>query len=134
MAFDPVRGQELWRIDPQQTAGTAALAVRGQHLYGLSRKGDLFAIDLHRRSLVHRADIREVCNGFAALVTNRGVVYGVSDTTVFRFDPRTFAVSTVVPAVNGSWYSGSRLTNDEAGHLCTMRGRNLIRITDRPGR
>ncbi|MER5366280.1 PQQ-binding-like beta-propeller repeat protein [Streptomyces sp. NPDC002722] len=134
VAFDPVRGEELWRIDPQQTAGTAALAVRGRHLYGLSRKGGLFVIDLRRRTLVHRADIREVCDGFAALVTNRGVVYGVSDTTVFRFDPRTFAVSTVVPAVNGGWYSGSHLTNDEAGHLYTMRGRNLIRITDRPGR
>ncbi|MFC9753658.1 PQQ-binding-like beta-propeller repeat protein [Streptomyces sp. NPDC056921] len=134
VAFDPVRGKVLWQIDPQQTAGTAALAVRGRHLYGLSRKGGLFVIDLRRRTLVHRADIREVCNGFAALVTNRGVVYGVSDTTVFRFDPRTFAVSTVVPAVNGSWYSGSHLTNDEAGHLYTMRGRNLIRITDRPGR
>ncbi|MFJ2641676.1 PQQ-binding-like beta-propeller repeat protein [Streptomyces sp. NPDC087511] len=134
VAFDPVRGEELWRIDPRQTAGTAALAVRGRHLYGLSRKGGLFVIDLRRRTLVHRADIREVCNGFAALVTNRDVVYGVSDTTVFRFDPRTFAVSTVVPAVDGSWYSGSHLTNDEAGHLYTMRGRNLIRITDRPGR
>ncbi|MFD7494134.1 hypothetical protein ACFV8T_17220 [Streptomyces sp. NPDC059832] len=53
---------------------------------------------------------------------------------MFRFDPRAFAVSTVVPAVNGSWCSGSHLTDDEAGHLCTMRGRNLIRITDRPGR
>ncbi|MFJ1834537.1 PQQ-binding-like beta-propeller repeat protein [Streptomyces sp. NPDC088175] len=134
VAFDPVRGEELWRIDLRQTAGTAALAVRGRHLYGLSRKGGLFVIDLRRRTLVHRADIREVCNGFAALVTNRDVVYGVSDTTVFRFDPRTFAVSTVVPAVDGSWYSGSHLTNDEAGHLYTMRGRNLIRITDRPGR
>ncbi|MFJ1889669.1 PQQ-binding-like beta-propeller repeat protein [Streptomyces sp. NPDC088170] len=134
VAFDPVRGEELWRIDPRQTAGTVALAVRGRHLYGLSRKGGLFVIDLRRRTLVHRADIREVCNGFAALVTNRDVVYGVSDTTVFRFDPRTFAVSTVVPAVDGSWYSGSHLTNDEAGHLYTMRGRNLIRITDRPGR
>ncbi|MFI0976008.1 PQQ-binding-like beta-propeller repeat protein [Streptomyces sp. NPDC021093] len=133
VAFDPVRGRELWRIDPQQTAGTAALAVRGHHLYGLSRKGGLFVVDIRRRTLVHRADVSEVCDGFAAMVTNRGVVYGVSDTTVFRFDPRTFAVSTVVPAVKGSWYSGAHLTHDEAGHLYTMRGRNLIRITDRQG-
>ncbi|MFF1503935.1 PQQ-binding-like beta-propeller repeat protein [Streptomyces sp. NPDC058316] len=90
VAFDPVRGKELWCIDPQQTAGTAALAIRGRDLYGLSRKGGLFVIDLHRRTLVHRADVREVCNGFAAMVTNRGVVYGVSDTTVFRFDPPHF--------------------------------------------
>ncbi|AJE83481.1 MULTISPECIES: PQQ-binding-like beta-propeller repeat protein [Streptomyces] len=134
VAFDPVRGKELWRIDPQQTAGTAALAIRGHHLYGLSRKGGFFVIDLRRRSLVHRADVSEVCNGFAAMTTNRGVVYGVSDTTLFRFHPRTFAVTTVVPEINGAWYSGSHLTHDEAGHLYTMRGRNLIRVTDRPDR
>ncbi|MFI7291948.1 PQQ-binding-like beta-propeller repeat protein [Streptomyces anulatus] len=132
VAFDPVAGRELWRIDPQQTAGTAALAVRGRHLYGLSRKGGLFVIDIPRRKLIHRADVTSVSNGFAAMVTNRGVVYGVSDTTVFRFHPRTFAVSVVVPDIDGGWYSGSHITNDEHGRLYTMRGRNLVQITDRP--
>ncbi|PVD08857.1 hypothetical protein [Streptomyces sp. CS147] len=133
VAFDPVAGRELWRIDPLQTAGTAALTVRGRHLYGLSRKGGLFVIDIPRRELIHRADVTSVSNGFAALVTNRGVVYGVSDTTVFRFHPRTFAVSVVVPDIDGGWYSGAHITNDEHGRLYTMRGRNLVRITDRPG-
>ncbi|MFE6919286.1 outer membrane protein assembly factor BamB family protein, partial [Streptomyces rubiginosohelvolus] len=132
VAFDPVAGRELWRIDPRQTAGTAALAVRGRHLYGLSRKGGLFVVDIPRRELIHRADVTSVSNGFAALVTNRGVVYGVSDTTVFRFHPRTFAVSVVVPDIDGGWYSGAHITNDEHGRLYTMRGRNLVRITDRP--
>ncbi|MFF0745553.1 PQQ-binding-like beta-propeller repeat protein [Streptomyces sp. NPDC004111] len=132
VAFDPVAGRELWRIDPRQTAGTAALVVRGRHLYGLSRKGGLFVVDIPRRTLIHRADITPVSNGFAALVTNRGVVYGASSTTVFRFHPRTFAPSVVVPAVNGSWYSDAHLANDEHGHLYTLRGRNLVRITDRP--
>ncbi|MFF0740392.1 PQQ-binding-like beta-propeller repeat protein [Streptomyces sp. NPDC004111] len=133
VAFDPVAGRELWRVDPQQTAGVAALAVRGRHLYGVSRKGGFFVIDLRTRTLVHRADITSVSNGYAALVTNRGVVYGVSDTTVFRFHPKTFAVSVVVPEINGGWYSGSHLTNDEHGRLYTVRGRNLVQITDRPG-
>ncbi|MFD3814297.1 hypothetical protein ACFWRZ_04425 [Streptomyces rubiginosohelvolus] len=132
VAFDPVAGRELWRIDPRQTAGTAALAVRGRHLYGLSRKGGLFVIDIPRRELIHRADVTAVSNGFAAMVTNRGVVYGVSDTTVFRFHPRTFAVTVVVPDIDGGWYSGAHITNDEHGRLYTMRGRNLVRITDRP--
>ncbi|WP_405411404.1 hypothetical protein [Streptomyces rubiginosohelvolus] len=132
VAFDPVAGRELWRIDPRQTAGTAALAVRGRHLYGLSRKGGLFVVDIPRRELIHRADVTAVSNGFAAMVTNRGVVYGVSDTTVFRFHPRTFAVTVVVPDIDGGWYSGAHITNDEHGRLYTMRGRNLVRITDRP--
>ncbi|MFC9465548.1 outer membrane protein assembly factor BamB family protein [Streptomyces coelicoflavus] len=132
VAFDPVAGRELWRVDPQQSAGTAALAVRGRHLYGLSRKGGLFVIDIPRRKLIHRADVTSVSNGFAALVTNRGVVYGVSDTTVFRFHPKTFAVSVVVADIDGAWYSGSHITRDEHGRLYTMRGRNLVQITDQP--
>ncbi|MEU7581725.1 hypothetical protein AB0B50_29455 [Streptomyces sp. NPDC041068] len=132
VAFDPVAGKELWRVDPQQSAGVAALAIRGRHVYGVSRKGGLFVVDIPRRKLLHRADISAVSNGYAAMVTDRGVVYGVSDTTVFRFHPRTFAVSTVVADINGGWYSGSRLTNDESGRLYTMRGRNLVQITDRP--
>ncbi|MFJ8912977.1 PQQ-binding-like beta-propeller repeat protein [Amycolatopsis sp. NPDC102389] len=130
VAFDPLQGKELWRIDPRQSAGVAALAIEGRYLYGLSRKGGLFVIDLSRRALVHRADVSAVCTGFAAMVTNRGAVYGVSDTTVFRFDPRTFAVTTVVPDIDGGWYSGAHLTNDESGHLYTLRGRNLVRIDD----
>ncbi|MCQ4211334.1 outer membrane protein assembly factor BamB family protein [Streptomyces longispororuber] len=130
VAFDPVAGRELWRIDPQETAGVAALAVRGRHLYGLSRKGGLFVIDIPRRRLIHRADVTSVSNGFAAMVTNRGVVYGVSDTTVFRFHPRTFAVTVVVPDIDGGWYSGSHIAQDDYGRLYTMRGRNLVQITD----
>ncbi|MEU6819377.1 PQQ-binding-like beta-propeller repeat protein [Streptomyces atriruber] len=132
IAFDPVAGKELWRVDPQQSAGVAALAIRGRHLYGLSRKGGFFVIDIRRHKLIHRADVSAVSNGYAAMVTNRGVVYGVSDTTVFRFHPRTFAVSTVVPHINGGWYSGSHITNDESGRLYTMRGRNLVQIIDDP--
>ncbi|MEU6767768.1 PQQ-binding-like beta-propeller repeat protein [Streptomyces sp. NPDC046853] len=132
VAFDPVAGKELWRIDPGQSAGVAALAVRGRHLYGLSRKGGLFVIDIPARKVVHRADVSSVSNGFAAMVTNRGVVYGVSDTTVFRFHPRTFALTVVVADTDGGWYSGSHIANDEHGRLYTMQGRNLIQISDRP--
>ncbi|MEV8320191.1 PQQ-binding-like beta-propeller repeat protein [Streptomyces sp. NPDC059900] len=132
VAFDPVAGKELWRVDPQQTAGVAALAVRGRHLYGLSRKGGLFVLDIPARKLIHRADVTSVSNGFAAMVTNRGVVYGVSDTTLFRFHPHTFALSVVVPDIDGGWYSGAHITNDEHGRLYTMRGRNLVQITDHP--
>ncbi|QKW08682.1 PQQ-binding-like beta-propeller repeat protein [Streptomyces sp. NA04227] len=132
VAFDPVAGKELWRIDPEQTAGVAALAVRGRHLYGLSRKGGLFVIDIPRRKLIHRADVTSVSNGFAALVTTKGVVYGVSDKNVFRFHPETFAVTTVVADINGGWYSGSHIAADEQGRLYTMRGRNLVQITDDP--
>ncbi|MFI2566531.1 PQQ-binding-like beta-propeller repeat protein [Paenarthrobacter sp. NPDC018779] len=132
VAFDPVAGKELWRLDAGAGAGISALAVQGKYLYGVTRKGGLFVIDLPKRTVVHRSDISAVCYGFAALVTNRGVVYGVSDTTVFRFDPKTFGVVTVVTDIDGGWYSGSHISNDEDGYLYTMRDRNLVRIDDHP--
>ncbi|MFC8898134.1 outer membrane protein assembly factor BamB family protein [Streptomyces cinereoruber] len=133
VAFDPVAGRELWRLDlpASLTTGTAALAVRGRHLYGLTRKGGFFVVDLTIRRVVHTADHRAVCPGFAAMVTSRGVVYGVSDTTLFRFDPRTFALSTVVAGINGAWYSGPHVNADHRGRLYTMRGHNLVRVEDR---
>ena len=132
VAFDPVKGKELWRIDPGLGAGVSALAVQGPFLYGIVRTGRVFVIDLRTRAVVHQADISSVCTGFAALVTNRGAVYGVSDTNVFRFDSKTFELVTVVADIDGGWYSGSHITNDEDGYLYTMRGRNLVRIDDQP--
>ncbi|MFC8040907.1 PQQ-binding-like beta-propeller repeat protein [Paenarthrobacter sp. NPDC057355] len=132
VAFDPVAGKELWRLDAGSGAGISALAVQGKYLYGVTRKGGLFVIDLPKRTVVHRSDISAVSYGFAALVTNRGMVYGVSNTHVFRFDPKTFAVATVVADIDGGWYSGSHINNDEDGYLYTMRGRNLVRIDDHP--
>ncbi|UXM91551.1 PQQ-binding-like beta-propeller repeat protein [Paenarthrobacter sp. JL.01a] len=132
VAFDPVAGKELWRLDAGAGAGISALAVQGKYLYGVTRKGGLFVIDLPKQKVVHRSDISAASHGFAALVTNRGVVYGVSDTSVFRFNPKTFAVTTVVADIDGGWYSGSHINNDEDGYLYTMRGRNLVRIDDHP--
>ncbi|KNH18276.1 hypothetical protein ACU18_07965 [Arthrobacter sp. ZBG10] len=132
VAFDPAAGRELWRLDAGSGAGLAALAVQGRNLYGLTRKGGLFVLDIPTRKVVHRADISSLSYGFGALVANRGVIYGVSDTNVFRFDPKSFEVSTVLADTDGGWYSGSHITNDENGYLYTMRGRNLVRIDDHP--
>lgn len=132
VAWDPIRGKELWRMDSGRTNGIASLAALGRHLYGLSTRGEFFVVDLRRRSIVHSADLASICPGFSAMTISRGHVYAASDTTVFRFDPRTYAVTTVVADVDGAWYSGSHIASDERGRLYTMRGRNLVRIDDRP--
>ncbi|MHA7270300.1 outer membrane protein assembly factor BamB family protein [Arthrobacter sp. HLT1-20] len=127
VAYNPVAGAELWRITPQDS-GTAALAIQGHNLYALSRKGTITVIDVRTRQTIHQVSIKTLSYGFGAMVTNHGVVYGVSDTNVFRFDPLTFAVETVLADTAGGWYSGSHLTNDEAGNIYSLRGRNLVRI------
>ncbi|MFI5804957.1 PQQ-binding-like beta-propeller repeat protein [Streptomyces sp. NPDC051561] len=133
VAFDPVAGKELWRTDLPTSlpAGVAALAVQGANLYGLTRQGGFFVIALKTRKVVHTADHGDICPGFAAMVTSRGMVYGVSDTTLFRFHPKTFAVSTVVPDINGAWYSGPHVNTDSDGRLYTLRGHDLVCIDDR---
>ncbi|MFD4026613.1 hypothetical protein ACFWRV_24335 [Streptomyces sp. NPDC058576] len=133
VAVDPVDGKERWRVDPEQAAGVAALAVQGRNLYGLTTKGGLFVVDVRTRKVVHTADVSAVSRGFAALVSNRGAVYGVSDTTLFRFHPKTFAVSTVVADIDGSWYSGPHV-NVHDGLLYTLRGSHLVAVDDRPSR
>ncbi|MGO4859057.1 hypothetical protein [Arthrobacter sp. 2MCAF14] len=80
--------------------------------------------------MVHKGDLSTVCTDFGALTVSRGIVYGVSDTTVFRVDPKTFAVSVVVADINGGWYSGPHITADEDGLLYTIQGPNLVRIDD----
>ncbi|WP_328460365.1 outer membrane protein assembly factor BamB family protein [Streptomyces sp. NBC_00448] len=133
VAVDPVTGRERWRLETGQQKGVTALAVQGRHLYGLTRDGVLFVIDLHTRQLLHTADVSSVSRGYAALVTNRGTVYGASNTTLFRFHPKTFAVSSVVAGINGIWYSEPHV-NAHDGKLYTLRGHNLVEVDDRPPR
>ncbi|SKC75658.1 outer membrane protein assembly factor BamB family protein [Krasilnikoviella flava] len=134
VAWDPVAGTELWRIETGQPKGIAALAVQGRHLYALTIGGTLVVVDRVRRRVVHTASHKALVPGFAAMVTNRGVVYAVSDTTLFRFDPRSFAAAVVIAETAGGWYSGSHLNVDEDGRIYTLRGRNLVRVDDHPSR
>ena len=131
VALDPVTGREKWRVETAQQQGIAALAVQGRNLYGLTKDGKAFVIDLRLRRIVHLADVSGVFTGFAAMVVNRGTVYAVSTSTLFRFHPRTFAVSTVVAGINGVWYSGPHVNADQ-GLLYTLRDNNLVQVDDRP--
>ncbi|WP_194922611.1 hypothetical protein [Catenulispora pinisilvae] len=131
VAWDPVAGRELWRLVPTMGAGIAALAVQGRYLFAMGRHAaGLTVIDRTTATAVQTVDMSSVCTDFGALVVNRGFVYGVSDSTVFRIDPETFAVTAVVPGINGAWYSGPHIGSDENGYLYTMRDRNLVRIDD----
>lgn len=132
VAWDPVEHRELWRIETGLPNGIAALESHGRHLFAWTIKGGFVVIDRPRQRIVHTADHRALCPGFAALKAARGVVYGVSDTTLFRIDPKTFAVTTVVAGINGGWYSGPHLNVDDDGVIYTLRGRTLVTVEDWP--
>jgi WD40 repeat protein len=130
VAWDPVSRTELWRLETGQATGIAALSHHGRHLFAITIKGIVLVIDRVTRSIVHTSDQSALCPGFAAMTTARGHVYVVSDTTLFRIDPRSFDVTVVVPAIDGGWYSGPHLAADADGALYTLRGRDLVRVDD----
>ncbi|MGN7861729.1 hypothetical protein ACTJI8_14205 [Microbacterium sp. 22303] len=130
VAWDPMARAELWRLETGAANGIAALETKGRYLFALTIKGALFVIDRPTRTIVHTSDQSAICPGFAALKEARGAVYGVSDTTLFRIDPRTFAVTVVVADINGGWYSGPHLNVDEDGVIYTLRGRTLVSVDD----
>lgn len=132
VAWDPVAARELWRLETGMANGVASLETHGRHLFALLQRGTLVVIDRPTRRIVHVADHRAVCPGFSAMKAARGVVYAVSDSTLFRIDPKTFAVTSVVPEIDGGWYSGSHLNIDEDGAIFTLRGRNLVKVVDFP--
>lgn len=131
-AWDVVAGRELWRIDPGQRQGVSNLVVRGRHLYCICRKGEFMVIDLPTRRIVHRADLTSArVPGHATLAVSRGKVYGVSAASLFVFDPKTFAVTDVIPDLDAQWYGMPRIATDEVGDIYTLRGRNLIKVVDK---
>ena len=131
VAVDPRTGSELWRLDPQQPAGIAALAVANGRLFAMNRQaGGIVVIDIATRQVVIVIDGSAVLTDFGALVSARGYVYGVSDSTVFRIDPQTLTLSTVVAGIDGGWYSGPHIAADESGYLYTLKGTDLVRIDD----
>lgn len=130
VAFDPVAGRELWRIETGQEYGIGALAIQGKHLYVMTLKGGFVVIDLSQRRIVHTADHRAVCPQWSSMITNKGRVYCASDTTLMRFDHKTFEMTVVVPELNGGWYSGCHVNADEDGRMFTMRGTNLVMVEE----
>ncbi|MFI8258696.1 outer membrane protein assembly factor BamB family protein [Streptomyces filamentosus] len=130
-AWDPVAGRELWRLDLGQRRGFSSLIVREGLLYCMGVRGEFFVIDLRTRAVVHRADLGTalVPDG-ATFALSRGRVYAASASTLFRFAPDTFAVTTVVGGLGAQWYGAPRVSADERGRLYTLRGRNLIQVTD----
>jgi len=134
VAWNPVTRSELWRIETGLPNGIAALESHGRFLFAWSIKGTLVVIDRPRRTIVHTADHRAICPGFAAMKAARGVIYGVSDTTLFRIDPQSFEVTVVVAGIDGGWYSGPHLNADEEGVIYTLRGRTLVAVDERAPR
>ncbi|MFE7117301.1 PQQ-binding-like beta-propeller repeat protein [Streptomyces sp. NPDC057654] len=130
-AWDPVAGRQLWRLDLGQKRAVNSLIVRRGLLYCLCLKGEFFVIDVKTRAVVHRADLgTALVPGEVTFAMSRGRVYAASASTLMRFAPDTFAVSTVVGGLGGEWYGMPDLDADERGRLYTFRGRNLIQVTD----
>ncbi|MBD0672798.1 PQQ-binding-like beta-propeller repeat protein, partial [Streptomyces sp. CBMA156] len=127
-------GRELWRTATDLGAGVSSLAVHGHTLYGLTVNGRAFTVDLRgsRRpgfvpTVGRRADLGPAVGANPRLLALGGILYGVSERSLFRLDRDTLA-ATVLVELDAEWYSGARLAADEHGVLYTLRGRELVAV------
>lgn len=141
VAFDPVGGRELWRVETGATrGGIGGIAVFAGKLFVMGSKGEFWVIDLTTHRIIHTADVQHLAPNRAQLDVNRGWVYGVSDGgqgrpggRLFRIDPADYSFEVVVET-DGMYYSGPSISIDEDNQIYTMRERNLVRISDVMGR
>ncbi|GAA4212688.1 outer membrane protein assembly factor BamB family protein [Actinocatenispora rupis] len=128
LALDIATGERRWRTDPALGSGISTLATHRGRLYGITMAGTLFVVSTSDGELLHSAPLGALVVGMARLLVTHGTVYGGSSAALFRVDPDTYAVSTVVGDLDGQWYSGATLAADESGALYTLRGRHLLRV------
>lgn len=128
-AFDPLSGEVLWRIDPQQEGGVSSMALYGDHLYVSTNRGGICIIDVTTQEIVHTADVSRFGRNRSSLGVAGGRVHAVTDSTLFRFDPQTFEATAVVPELNGKFYGGhTKMDTDETGRIYTLQERDLVQI------
>lgn len=128
VAFDPVAGSELWRLETGATrGGISGLAIQGKHLFVAGSRGEFFVVDLPRRAIVHRADLAAMVPRLARLTVQGDRIYGISDSTLFQIDRRTFE-ATAIATLNGSFYSGPSIGIVGRRSIYTMQDRNLVKV------
>lgn len=129
IAWDLAAKKELWRTtSPHLARGITGLAVKGHHLYLMAYAGNFAVLDLRTRELVHQSRHHDLVPGWGTMLVHRGLVYGASAETFYRFDPKTFALQPLVTGLGGEWYGMPRVSVDERGTFYAIRKRNLIRI------
>ncbi|WP_163543256.1 hypothetical protein [Occultella kanbiaonis] len=130
VVVDPATGaQEFATVPVPGNDTVAALAVRGETVWGLTNTGVVFGFDTSTRTVTSTTDLGTGRSpspwGLASTLQANpvdGLLYGIAGESVFVFDPRTQEFQILTEP------GFKRLTITESGHLYAVGATNLYRI------
>lgn len=128
LAYFDYRTERLaWLVEPTEGGVIVDLKLIGRVLVGMTRDGELFALDPRTREVLWRVDVGAV-GGKLAVIDDR--VFGTDGgrlwtVRVTRHEPTP---SVLADGLNQSWFGTPEVVTDGARTLFTTRGLNLIRV------
>ncbi|GAB2594029.1 YncE family protein [Kribbella endophytica] len=133
VAFDLRRNRTLWEIAaaPGAQAFSDVVPYRGR-LYATTDDGRLAVLDQRTGKVL---STQTIGTSQSRLAIARGRLFGTDSKRVFEVSPgRVPAVTTVVDGLDAQIYSYPLITASHSGDaLYTIKGRDLVRITDPAG-
>ncbi|PZG00834.1 hypothetical protein C1I99_08760 [Micromonospora deserti] len=128
LAYFDYRTERLaWLIEPTDGGVIVDLKLIGRVLAGVTRDGELFALDSRTREVLWRVDVGAV-GGKLAVIDDR--VFGTDGTRLWtakvgRHEP---SLRVLADGLNQSWFGAPEVVTDGVRALFTTRGTNLIRV------
>ncbi|GAA2405784.1 hypothetical protein GCM10010404_74950 [Nonomuraea africana] len=130
-AFDLRTKQVRWSVTPVQGATVLSeLVSHGAMLYGIADTGVLFEFDPRSRQVTRTVQVPLSKSRTGTIVRAGGDLYGTDGESVYRIDPLTMTLSTVVDGLAAQAYGSQPLlaAAPDGSALYALRGRNLVRV------
>ncbi|PGH42965.1 hypothetical protein COO58_19440 [Micromonospora sp. WMMA1996] len=125
--FDHRARKLAWLVEPTDGGVIVDLKLIGRVLVGVTRDGELFALDPRTRSVLWRVDVGPV-GGKLAVIDER--VFGTDGGRLWsvRVGRREPALTVLVDGLAQSWFGAPEVVTDGVRTLFTTRGTDLIRV------
>ncbi|GAA2699456.1 hypothetical protein [Nonomuraea recticatena] len=130
-AFDLRTKQVRWSVVPVEGATVISeLVSHGAMLYGIADTGVLFEFDPRRKKVTRTVAVPLSKSRTGTIVRASDRLYGTDGESVYRIDPLTMTISTVVDGLAAQAYGSQPLlaAAPDGAALYALRGRNLVRI------
>ncbi|MFI7215339.1 hypothetical protein [Micromonospora maritima] len=125
--FDHRTRRLAWLVEPTSGGVIVDLKLVGRVLVGVTRDGELFALDPRTRKVFWRIDVGAV-GGKLAVVDER--IFGTDGTRLWavRVGRREPSLTVLADGLDQSWFGAPEVVGDGVRTLFTTRGTNLIRV------
>lgn len=125
--FDHRIQRLAWIVEPTADGVIVDLKLVGRVLVGVTREGELFALDPRTRTVLWRVDVGGA-GGKIAVIDDQ--LFGTDGKRLWtaRAGRRAPSPTVLVDGLNQSWFGAPEVVTDGVGTLFTTRGTNLIRV------